>query len=292
MDLIAILVTLVAFFAAAYYLVQNNLKYLKDHWVELRCNPLYMPAAGLVDPKTGTMGNALSCMSRMFQDLAGYTVDPLLAEMSTVGDGISEIGGALNDMRGMFGSVRSGFTGILGMTFGKIQNLMGSMQNLMIKIRSILGKIVGVFMALTYTLTGGVQTGEAVMNGPIGKTMSFLCFDPYTPVVLKNGKTVPIVKLQLGDELEDEGMVRSLYLIDGTDVEMFLLGDVVVSGSHKVKHNNKWISVDQHPDADVVEDIPLLACLNTTSNRIFAGGYEFLDFVESSDEKFFASTQH
>ena len=44
--LLFVAATMTAVIASFYYFGANRVKYLKDHWSELRCNPLYMPMAG------------------------------------------------------------------------------------------------------------------------------------------------------------------------------------------------------------------------------------------------------
>jgi hypothetical protein len=104
--------------------------------------------------------------------MSAFNNDGLFANMSIATDGIGIIGDALSDIRGLIGDVRGGFKMVFQMVFGKIANLMSSMQYLMIRIRTLMGRIVGIFASLIYTATSAMETGEAVMAGPIGKVIS------------------------------------------------------------------------------------------------------------------------
>jgi hypothetical protein len=170
--LLFILATMTSIIISLSYIGTAQIKYLKDHWSELRCNPFYMPMAGAVgiDP----MANFIRCVNKSFGDYAGAAMDPLHGQMSLVGDSLSSISGALSDMRGLFSSVRGGFGMVFQMVFGKIANLMSSMQYLMIRIQTLMGRIVGVFATIVYSFYTGMESGQSAWNGPAGKIVRAL----------------------------------------------------------------------------------------------------------------------
>jgi hypothetical protein len=94
--------------------------------------------------------------------------------------------------------------------------------------------------------------------------------------------------VKLGDRLTSNlAIVTSVYALDGTGVQMYDLGGILVTGSHKVRHKGKFIRVDKHPQARKVrKPSTRLVCLNTSSHRILLNNYEFLDFVETNDSTY------
>ena len=170
--LVFILTTLTAMIVSLSYLGSAQVKYLKDNWSELRCNPIYMPMASYVgvDP----FSNFTKCIGKGFGDYAGAAMDPLHGQMSLVGDSLSSITDALGDMRGLFSNVRGGFGMVFSMVFGKIANLMSSMQYLMIRIQTLMGRIVAIFASLVYALYTATETGQSAWNGPPGKIIRAL----------------------------------------------------------------------------------------------------------------------
>jgi len=170
--LIFVISTLVAIGSSCYLFALTQVDHLKKNWVQYRCNPIYMPAAGLVGQDV--FRNFTTCTMRGFQDYAGFIVDPIMAEFSVVGDTIGEIGGALHDMRGMMSGVRGGFLGVVGSVFGKIQNTMSAIQYIIIRMRTLMSRIVGVMMSFMLIFYTGMETGQSVVNGPIVKTISAL----------------------------------------------------------------------------------------------------------------------
>jgi len=165
-------VTLVAVIAHLYLLGSSQIDFLKKNWAEYRCNPMYMPLAGFAGQDV--VKNFTQCTLKGFQDYAGFVMDPIMADLGTVTDSIEEIGDSMDSMRGMFADVRTGFTGILGTVFGKIHNVMSETQYIVIRMRTLMMRIMGVLMSFVYIFYGGMQTGQAVIDGPIGKTVKML----------------------------------------------------------------------------------------------------------------------
>ena len=275
---IVVVATLVAAGASLYMLVMNNLQDLKDNWPVYRCNPAYMPFAGLVgkDP----FKNFTDCTMKSFQDYTGFIVDPIMAQFSQVTGVVSQIGGAMNDMRGMMAQTRTGFLGIVGTVFGKIQNLMSQFQYIIVRMRTLMARLVGIMMSFVYIFYSGQQTGASLINGPVGKTMNFLCFDSTTKLKTNSGKIVYMRDLKLGDILPNNNSVTSVYSIDGTNVPMFLLDGTKVSGGHKVWYQDAFIPVAEHPDAVRTSDSKHLVCINTQLHQFSVGSNVFMDFTE------------
>ncbi len=164
--------TLVAIVASTYLFALTQLDHIKKNWVQYRCNPIYMPVAGMVGDDVFT--NFTKCTMKGFHDYAGFMMDPILQEFGVVNETIDEIGGAMNDMRSMMASTRGGFMGIIGSVFGKIQNTMSSIQYIIIRMRTLMSRIMGVMMSFMLIFYTGMETGQSVINGPIVKTFEAL----------------------------------------------------------------------------------------------------------------------
>lgn len=277
--------TVVAIFAGTYSFALSQVDHIKKNWVEYRCNPIYMPVAGMVGDDV--MSNFTKCTMKGFHDYAGFIMDPVMAQFSLVNDTVSEIGDTMNSMRTMFSGVRGGFLGIVGSVFGKIHNLMSQTQYIIIRMRTILSRVVGVMYSLVYIFYGGMQSGASLVNGPVGGTMRFLCFDENTKIGTFEGLKL-IKDIKLGDRItSDLSTVTSVYYMDGRGIPMYSLCGILVTGSHKVKYNGKFIFVKNHPKAKLqTVSSPRLVCINTSSHRIKLGSCEFLDFAECDDINF------
>ena len=286
MDIIIFaVVTFVALVTSLYLYAGSQVSKLKKNWAEYRCNPLYMPMAGMVGDDV--MSNFVKCTMSGFHTYAGFIMDPILAEFGVVNDTLEEVSDTLGSMRSMMSGVRGGFLGIIGSVFGKIQNVMSQTQYTVIRMRTLMSRVVGILYSFVYIFYGGMQSGQSLVNGPVGKTMSILCFDENTLVpTLKGLKAMRDIKI--GDRLlGNMAVVTSVYKMSGEGIQMYSLSDILVSGSHKVNYKGKFIRVDKHPSAKkVAKESTKLVCLNTNNHRISLKNYEFLDFVESDDVEF------
>jgi hypothetical protein len=146
-----------------------------------------------------------------------------------------------------------------------------------------MARTVGIMMSFVHIFYAGQQTGPAIMNGPIGRTIGFLCFDPETPVELYNETNVPMKNLMVGMILKDGQQVTSVYDIDGEGVDMYDIDGIKVSGAHKVFFEHQYIKVRFHPDAKRISPLPRLSCINTTNHTFKLNNTHFLDFVETTD---------
>jgi hypothetical protein len=143
-----------------------------------------------------------------------------------------------------------------------------------------MGRVTAIMMSFMYIFYGGMQTGESLVEGPIGKTMSVLCFDENTLIKINSGVTVFMKDVKLGDVLNNDNSVTSVYRIGGKDVKMYMLGNIKVSGGHKVLFNDEYIPVSQHPDAIPTSESKNLVCINTEKRTFKIGSYAFMDFTE------------
>jgi hypothetical protein len=275
------LATLVAIGVSMYLFALSRVDELKKNWMEYRCNPIYMPLAGFVGESVSA--NFTKCTMKGFHDYAGFVMDPLMAQFSIVNDTLGEVTGNMNSMRNMMGEMRGGFLGIVGSVFGKIQNLTSHIQYIMIRMRTLMSRIVGVMISFVYMFFTGMETGGSVMNGPIMRTMNFLCFAPYTLIATDvEDEHVMLSDVKIGDKLKGGAVVTSVYKLKGDGVPMYSLYGTLVSGSHKVKYEGEFIFVRDHPFAKKTTYVPELVCLNTSTHRIFTPISEFLDFVENT----------
>jgi len=112
------------------------------------------------------------------------------------------------------------------------------------------------------------------------------CFDENTKIELKDGTTKEILNINVGDILKDGGVVTATMKLSTGNEKIYILNNVIVSGSHSVKNKNKWTKVPDHPEANRLFDYdkPYLYCLNTTTKKIHINNRIFMDWDEV-DEK-------
>jgi hypothetical protein len=159
---------------------------------------------------------------------------------------------------------------------------MSQTQYIVIRMRTLMSRIVAIMFSFVYIFYGGMQSGQSLVNGPVGKTMNFLCFDENTKIQTARGK-FPMKDVRLGDILmENNATVTSIYKLDGSGIQMYKIKDILVTGSHKMAYKGRFVRVDKHPLAEKVDTkCNNLVCFNTSNNRIRIDGFDFLDFEET-----------
>ena len=129
-----------------------------------------------------------------------------------------------------------------------------------------------------------IKTGLNIPHAPGPPKLK--CFDKSTELLLANGSYKKIVDIQVGDVLIDNNVVTGKMKVDTTGSTMYRLGWIIVSDSHIVKCNGKWIPVSKHPGAFKIDDYtePYLYCLNTSRKIIDVDGIIFSDWDELYNE--------
>lgn len=105
------------------------------------------------------------------------------------------------------------------------------------------------------------------MPGPPKKPS---CFDEDTLLKLKDGVYKKIKDIKVGDTLAQDGEVTAKMELDATEIDMYYLSGIVVSGTHCVKMDDNWMYVRDHSDAIKIYKYPkpIIYCLNTKSKEI------------------------
>ena len=96
------------------------------------------------------------------------------------------------------------------------------------------------------------------------------CFDGETLLRLEDGSNKKIVDIEVGDILAEDGEVTAKLELSSSDVVMYDLFGITVSGTHKVKYCGNWVYISEHPDAIKISKYleSYIYCLNTESKHI------------------------
>lgn len=133
----------VAIFLMCVVHASETLDKIRLHWNEYRCNPMYIPFAGMIRPDIGVESNFQHCMNQFSHSIFKFFIDELMSLFKTVAMGLTEMSNTLPGMRSIFSSMRKVIFSFGAQTFGKIANSMSSITYILIKIRDILKRFVG-----------------------------------------------------------------------------------------------------------------------------------------------------
>jgi hypothetical protein len=182
-----------------------------------------------------------------------------------------------------------------GMSMYKgIQNAMGFVIQVIIAILIILCVLV-VFLffvmwpviPLILTMIGILSTTVYAANVS-GMSGSF-CVAPWTMVKTKMGYK-RVSELVPGEELDD-GVIEGILKVEGGADACVRIDGIIISKTHLIKYEGKWIMAGEHPAAETISNIHvgLLYCLNTSTRQWTVKGtdtdHNLRDWEELPDSK-------
>ena len=129
---------------------------------------------------------------------------------------------------------------------------------------------------------GGAAGGLAAKGiQGVGKAAKKLfCFLPSTYVEMADGSNKIIKDIQLGDETRG-GIVESVRTAITGQNTLYRYCGVVVTGSHAVKEDGKWVRVENSNYAEPIPGTSVVYSLVTTGHRVYVNHVTFADEHET-----------
>ncbi len=121
----------------------ESIEKIRLHWNEYRCNPIYIPFAGVVRPDIGVETNFQYCINQFAHSLFKFVIDEFMSMFKDASSGLSDISESLPGFRSVISRMRKTMLSFAAQTFGKIANSMGNISYILIKIRDIMKRFVG-----------------------------------------------------------------------------------------------------------------------------------------------------
>jgi hypothetical protein len=190
---------------------------------------------------------------------------------------------------------------ILG-SYVTLQSLMGAILELTIKLLIVLSiVIIGLWTSpFTWPAAASASAVFLSISIPLAIIIGFMtevlhiksssipklrrCFDKNTYIKMFDGGYKPIQNIEAGEILENGDKVTAKFKVNSQKLRMFNLKGIIVSETHLVQYNNKWIQVYEHPEAFEISNVlyrePFLYCLNTSSKEIHINNVVFADWDE------------
>lgn len=142
---------------------------------------------------------------------------------------------------------------------------------IMVAIIIVLFFVLFPFIPLIITVIGIlVAAGLGAAAGMAGA----FCVDPEARVVLHSRKTKRLRDVVLGDELLGDGesvnKVEGILTANTETASLVRIDGILMSGTHRVLYQNKWILARDHPTAQTTDTkLPQLICLNTSQHKVY-----------------------
>jgi ABC-type multidrug transport system fused ATPase/permease subunit len=285
------------------YCMQNIIKDVTGQSVQ----PLTF-ITNILNEMSNIIKESINAVRNMFNKVRTEIQSVTQEVMGRLGNIMIPIQSIIIAMRDMLSKVQGVMTTSLYTMLGSyytLQSLMGAIAQFIIIILIALAALIIVLWLLPFTW-GMAATMTALFLSiaiPMAIILDFMlqylqvhpalsiptiqCFDEETMIGLENGTFKKIKDIQIGDyllsrEKDVKNKVTSIFKVDASLSKMYSLEGIIVSDSHLVKYNEKWIRVSSHPNAKRIAfyEKPFLYCLNTVNKVILIGNTLFSDWNE------------
>jgi hypothetical protein len=197
------------------------------------------------------------------------------------------------------GTMTAGLFTLLG-AYYTLKSLMGAIAQFIVTILIAIAVMVACLWIIPFTW-GAAAANTAVfvaISIPMALILTFMtkvlkvqsnlkipkikCFDKNTLLKMNDGSEKTIFDIKVGDILINNNEVTGKIKVETIGSEIYNLNGVIVSNSHIVNYNDKWLPVSEHPDSIKIESYnePFLYCLNTSSKIIVINNISFTDWDE------------
>ena len=146
---------------------------------------------------------------------------------------------------------------------------------------AILGTYVGILVPLIFTLEFAEGLGMHTFLDPAPPPQAPSCFDKNTLIKMNDGSEKKMIDIEVGDVLIHDNMVTTKLKLFADGNQMYSLNNVIVSGSHSLKEENRWIKVEDHAESVKIDyNEKYIYCLNTQHKEIIINDTIFCDWDE------------
>lgn len=317
---------LLAFLPSAWFIFSHNRQYVTDNWAYLKTKPLYAPFAGFVRKKPGEsvvsagIKNILGSLWSQIKVMFGILMKPFRFIIEIVHTVLKSMAGTMDIFRQQMAVIRKFLQNIVQSVMGRLEDLAASFINIFFRLRDMLHRSFATFKMVTYMLETMAYIMKSMMGGPVGTMMrwsgnlgyvasyfllgpfSFLafpslwhcvfCFGGTTPILMSDGSTRPISQIRIGDKAKGGLVTGILQFQQDRPCKIYRRDSDIVTSSHPVWYQGRWIWVEQHPEYHVTTYQGSLYCLVTEGNRINTPTATYLDWDETGDNVVFAQQKH
>ena len=164
-----VLAILFVIFYFIYLNIQNNKEIVKKEWATNKCNPLYMPFAGMImEPKDMTnteyaIKNFSECSEIILKDIIQIALAPIEAASILISASVSILTGVTTNLMGAISFVR---TKSIKKETSKVVEKQSSYSSTLTKVirqvKSALGKGEGILTTILYTFFSAYKAGASV----------------------------------------------------------------------------------------------------------------------------------
>jgi len=156
--LITFTLVFLVFCTVCYYYILNNLQPIKTQWPQKKCNPIYIPFAGVIHDKKGdefysfTANNFTGCIQDILSKISNTAFLPFYYMLSIFSNIYLIIINTIASIREILNKIKSSISAITLIIFNNMSNILTPIIEIFINIKSIIAKFAGAMVTIIYTL--------------------------------------------------------------------------------------------------------------------------------------------
>ena len=149
--------SLICFILIIITYVFNHLQKIKQNWKNERCNPMYMPFAGFINPNSGKTNleyvheNFKFCNNKFIKEAETIAMEPIYFMTDFVNSLFNDIKSAWKFIAALINILKQKLMQLFYIVINRLISILIPLQNLLLKIKDSLHKMTG-------TLVGGIYT--------------------------------------------------------------------------------------------------------------------------------------
>ena len=296
--------------------------YLDNNWKTVRCYPHIMPIAFLSNKADGnnmfdkTSNNFIRCNTLVISQIIKLFTMPLMNLIKGLSSSFKSITGLIDKFRNMATILRNMFKVLVENVVERISNSHAAVIYLQEKIKNMIKKQTAIFEVIKHFLSTFPILLYSFSHGPIPRFATWLtryvgllitiiifclacsfgglfvklatcpvcaiCFDENTRIWINDITQMSLKNIQLGQDTLG-GKVEGILKINNTKNDLFEYKGIIVSGSHLIFENDRWIRVCNSKISKEFKKNSNLVCLITSEHKIYINDLIFSDYKETDD---------
>tara|TARA_A100001011_G_C14292537_1_gene836899 strand:+ start:1012 stop:1803 length:792 start_codon:yes stop_codon:yes gene_type:complete len=170
---ISILTIYIFSIAIMYFYVINHIPIIRKKWPTEKCNPLYMPFAGLVLKKSKKSSlkliedNFAGCVHNILYSISQDALAPLYYAKKISLEGIDDAIKAVHDIRAFFNKIRNDISDTVESVMGRTLNIMMPPLHMAVSTKDSISKVKGLYTSGVYFMMGNYIMMQSIFKNLI-----------------------------------------------------------------------------------------------------------------------------
>ena len=162
--IIAVIIIYLFAIATMYFFVLNHIPIIREKWAKEKCNPLYLPFAGLVVENSKKTNNQLveenfhACVINILTSITQDALKPIYYANNLANKTMHEATNAVQAIRAFFDRIRTDIQDTTENIYGRSLNITMPFAQMSIVMRNVLGQIHSLFTTAVYVTMGSYMT--------------------------------------------------------------------------------------------------------------------------------------